>query len=167
VKNVLFAVVVTAAFALGFYSLFLASANAGKPRPAVTAGLLRTATAGDVVKIRTALGDMADRDLVYVVLGSTGSGPDPEVETATRRAAGVLANSGVDVSVRLLGPADADFEKIVVQNGASRFPAVLVVKKGGGIVRVTDGLDKKNLIHAFKGTWGRTSSCDEARSEIY
>ncbi len=167
VKNVFFTVTVTTAFALGIYSLILASADADKVQPSTIAGLLRTATAADVEKIEIALGVLAEQDLVYVVLDTAEVGPDPDVEVAARRAVRALNDSGMAVSVRFLGPGDPDFTMIVAQNGIGRFPAVLVVKKDGGIVLVTDDLNEKNLLHAYLGVWGKTSSCDEARSAIY
>ena len=166
-RNVLFTFTVTTAFALGLYSLFLASANAGKVPPSNIAGLLRTAMSADTEKIETALGVMAEQDLVYVVLDTPEVGPDPEVEIAARRAVRSLTDSGLAVSVRFLNPGDPDFTTIVAQNGIGRFPAVLVVKKHGGIALVTNDLNEKNLLHAYLGIWGKTSSCDEARSAIY
>ena len=166
-RHVLFTFTVTTAFALGLHSLFLAFANTDKLQPSATAGMLRTATAADSEKIEVALGAMAKQDLVYVVLDISEVGPDPEVELAARRAARVLADSGMVVSVRLLDPEDPDFTTIVAQNGIGRFPAVMVVKQDGGIVLVTDDLNEENLLHAYLGVWGKTSSCNEARSAIY
>jgi hypothetical protein len=166
-KNVFFTVTVTIAFVLGLYSLFLASANADNVQPSTIAGLLRTATSADAEKIEIALGALAEQDLAYVVLYTTEVGPDPKVETAARRAARALTESGMAVSVRLLGPGDPDFTMIVAQNGVGRFPAVLAVKKDGGIVLVTDEINEKNLLHAYQGVWGKTSSCDDSRSAVY
>jgi len=166
-KNVFFFATVASAFALGFYSLFLASANADKKQPSNIAGFLRTATAVDTGKINIALGDLTERDLVYVVLYTAEAGPEPEVEIAARRAAQTLSDSSMSVSVRLLDPGDSDFSKIVTQNGVGRFPAVLTVKKNGGIVLVTDKINEKNLLHAYHGVWGKASSCVDAGSAIY
>lgn len=165
--NVLFTVMVTGAFALGFYSLFLASANAGKVRPLTNEGLVRTATAADAEKTEIALGVLTEHDLVYVVLDTPEFGPDPDVERAAWRAAEVLTDSGLVVSVRPVNPVNPDFATIVAQNDVSRFPAVLVVKKGGGIVLVTDDLSEENLLHAYHSVWGKTSGCNEAASAIY
>ncbi len=166
-RNVVFTVTVTTAFALGLYSLFLASASADKVRPLTTAGLLRTATAADGEKIEIALGVLVEQDLVYVVLDKPEVGPDPDVEIAARRAARALTDSGLAVSVRLVDPGDPDFTTIVAQNDISRFPAVLAVKKEGGIVLVTDDLSEKNLLHAYHAVWGKTSSCEEAGAAVY
>jgi hypothetical protein len=164
---VLFTVTITTSFALGLYSLFLAYANAGKVQPLITEGLLRTATAADAEKIEIALGVLTDQDLVYVVLDSPEFGPDPDVEMAARKAARALNDSGLDVSVRLLDPGDPDFTTIVAQNSINQFPAVLAVKKEDGIVLVMDDLNEKYLLHAYYRVWGKTSSCDEARSAVY
>lgn len=166
-RNVLFTITVITAFALGIYSLFLAYVNAGKVQPLTTEGLLRTATAVDGEKIKIALGDLTEQDLVYVVLDVPEVSPDPGVEVAAEKAAQALADSGLVVSVRLLDPRDPDFMMVVAQNGISRFPVVLAVKEGGGIVLVTDDLSEKNLLHAYYDVWGKTSSCDEARSAVY
>jgi hypothetical protein len=166
-KNLLFTAIVTAAFALGLYSLFLASANAGKVRPSNITRFTRTATSADDEKIETALGNEAEQELIFAVLYSEEIGLDPKLELAALRAARILTDSGVLVQVRLLHPADADFTKIVEQNGIVRFPAVLVVKKGGGIVLVTDEINEKNLLHAYQAIWGKISSCEDAKSAIY
>lgn len=166
-KNGLFTVTVTAAFALGLYSLFLASANAGKVQPSSLSGLLRTAAPADTVKIEMALGALADQDIVFVILYAAETGLDPEVEIEARRAARALTGSGLAVSVRLLGPGDPDFTLIAAQNGVDRFPAVLTVKKDGGIVLLTDEINEKNLVQAYQGVWGKASSCDDASSAVY
>lgn len=166
-KNVLFTVAVTTVFALGIYSLFLASVNADKMQPLTTEGLLRTATAGDAEQIEITLGSMIDQDLVYVILDTPEEGPDPYVETAALGAARILSDSGLAVSVRVLDPGNPDFTTIVSQNSISRFPAVLAVKRDGGIVLVTADLNEKNLLHAYHAVWGKSSSCDEAKSAVY
>jgi hypothetical protein len=166
-KNVVFTVAVASVFALGLYSLFLASANAGKERPTSVAGLLRTAVPADTEKIERALGVMSEHDLVYVVLSAAKNGPDPDVEAAARKAALALLDSGINVSVRFLDSGDPDFTTVVEQNGVGRFPAVLAVKKSGGIVLVTDKINEKNLLHAYQSVWGKTSSCDDAKSAVY
>lgn len=166
-KNVLFTVAVTAAFALGVYSLFLASANADKAGPSDITGLVRTATPADAGKIEVALGAPAGQDLVYVVLYDAEVGLDAEVEIAARRAARSIAESGIAVSVRLLGPGDADFATIASQNGVVRFPAVLAVKRDGGIVLVTDDINEKTLLDVYEAVWGKKSSCDDAGSGVY
>lgn len=166
-KNLVFLVAVTTAFVLGIYSLFLASANADNAQPPNIAGLLRTATSSETRKINIALGDLADQDLVYVVLHTEEDGQYRAEEIAARKAARALADSGMNVSVRVLGRSDPDFSEIVMQNGVERFPSVLTVKKDGGIVLVTDEITDKNLLHAYQGVWGKASSCDDASSKIY
>lgn len=166
-KNALFTVTVTVAFVLGLYSLFLAARNVDKVQQSDIVGLIRTATPADAEKIRIALGSLTDQDLVFVVLEAAEIGADPEVEIAARRAARALATSGMDVSVRILGPADPDLNLIAAQNGVSRFPAVLAVKKDGGIVLVADEISEKQLLHAYQSVWGKTSSCDDAATAVY
>ncbi len=102
-----------------------------------------------------------------MVLYAAEAGPAPEVETAARSAAQILTDTGTAASIRLLGPRDPDFTTVVTQNDVGRFPAVLAVKKSGGIVLVTDEINEKNLIHAYHGIWGKTSSCDDAKSAVY
>lgn len=165
-KVVVFAIGVTTAIVLGLYSLYLAVAHAELAQPSNTADLLRTATASDVGKIETALGALADQDLVYVVLESAELGSDHELETTARKAARSLTDSGMAVAVRQLA-GDPDFTTIVAQNDVVRFPAVLLVKKDGGIVLVSDDLNVDRLLLAYEAVWGKTSSCDEATSALY
>jgi hypothetical protein len=167
VKRVLLGTAIATAFALGVYSLILASVNADKVQPLAISGLVRTATASDMDRIATALGNHSTHELVYVVMDTPELGPDPNVEIAAKAAAQILTDSGLVVSVRVLGPGDLDFAAIVEQNGIGRFPAVLVVKKEGGIVLVSDDLSEKNLLHAYFKVFGKKSSCDGAASEIY
>lgn len=166
-KNVIFAIVVTTAFVAGLYSLFLAAANAGRIQPPDVESLVRTALPADTSRIEAALGDATGQDLVYVVLYTTETGPAPEVEAATRKAARALAESGMTVSVRLLGPGESDFTTVVTQNDVARFPAVLAVKPDGGIVALTNGITEKNLIETYQTVWGKASSCDDASSAVY
>lgn len=166
-RNILFIGAVVTTFALGLYSLFLAYANAGKVQPLTTEGLLRTATAADVEKIETALGVLTDQDLIYVVMESPEIGPEPDLEIAARKAARALNDSGLVASVRLLDSGDPDFPTIAAQNGINRFPAVLAVKKDGGIVLVMDDLSDEKLLQAYFIVWGKTSSCEEAGSAVY
>jgi hypothetical protein len=166
-KNILFIVTVTTAFIFGLHSLFLAYRNNNNVQQENMVDLIRTAGPIDTEKINSALGSQSSQDLVFVVLESAEAGPDPEVEIAARNAARALANSGLAVSVRFLDPGDPNFMKIAAQNSLDRFPAVLAVKKSGGIVWVTDEINENNLLHAYQRVWGKTSSCDDAASAIY
>ncbi len=166
-KNALFTATVTIVFALGLYSLFLAYRGIDEVRQANIAGLMRTATPADSNKIRIALGSLTHQDLVFVILEAEEAGSDQEVEIATRSAARALAYSGLEVSVRLLSPDDPDLAVIAAQNGVSRFPAVLAVKKDTGIVLVTDEIDENKLLHAYQSVLGRTSSCEDAAAAVY
>jgi hypothetical protein len=166
-KDVFFTITVTAAFTLGFYSLLLAAANKGKVLPLTTFGVERTATASDAEKISLALGAFARHDLVFVVLGSSDAGPDPGAVNAAGRAARALTDTGTDAAVRLLGPLDSDFGPIVEQNGVGRFPAVLAVKKDGGIVLVADEIDEESLLSVYRRIWATATSCNDAIADIY
>jgi len=70
-------------------------------------------------------------------------------------------------SAHRLRPSDPTFAAVVKQNDIRRFPAVLVVKKGGGIVLVTEDHSAENLVRAFQTVWGNRSDCGAARDEIY
>ncbi len=166
-REVCFTVLVTAAFTLGFYSLLLASVNKGKVLPLAGAGLERTATAAEAEQIALALGTLARHDLVFVVLDTSDAGPEPTALNAATRAASALTDGGTDAAVRILGPWDSDFGAIVTQNGVRRFPAVLAVKKAGGIVLVKDEIDEEILLSVHRRFWVRASSCNDAVSDIY
>jgi len=166
-RNAFFTVAVTGAFVLGLYSLFLASVNAGKVKPLTTEGMRRTAIAKDSEQIAIAIGSMIDSELVYVVVDAPQVGPDPDLESAARQAAQALVDSGLVVSVRRLEPADPEFLTIVAKNSIGRFPAVLLVKKDGGIVLVTDDLSQENLLHAYHTVWGKSSDCGGDKNAVY
>jgi hypothetical protein len=164
---VLFTVAVTTGFVLGLYSLVLASVNAAGVASEPNAGLVRTATPADADLMAMVLGDLADKELVYVVLDTAAFGPDQGARTAARRAAEDLADSEMITSVRFLSPADSQFTTIVAENGIGRFPAALVVKRDGGIVLVTHDISEESLKHAYMTVWGTASSCEDAGSAIY
>jgi len=166
-KNVCFTVIVTTAFALGLYSLYLVGANTDKVQSATVAGLQRTATADNTEQIELALGDLTEQDLVYVVLDRPEDVLAPDAASVAQKAVRTFADSDLDVAVRLLDSGDPNFATIVAQNGIDRFPAVLVVKRDGGIVLVADEISEKNLLHAYNVVWGKTSSCDDAKADIY
>lgn len=155
------------AFLLGIYSLVLAAASAGSVRPLAEDGLRRTAAASDHERIALALGSMSGSEVVYVAIDAPMDPPDPEIEQATRQAARTLVDSGTVASARRVRPSDPDFAAMVRQNDIRRFPAVLVVKKSGGIVLVTEDHGAENLVRAFDTVWGKNSDCGAARNEIY
>lgn len=167
VKELLLTAGTATALCLGTYSLLIAAVSAGKVRPLDEAGLVRTAVARDHEKIRLGLGPSSESDVVYVTVDSPMEPPDPGIERATRQAASTLVDSGVVASVRRLMPTDPDFATVVRQNAIRRFPAVLVVKRGGGIVLVTEDPSAENLVQAFRTAWGKRSDCGAARDEIY
>ena len=166
VKKALLTAGTATALFLGIYSLFVASANAGRVRPLAEDGLLRTAVAKDHERITRALGSMSGSEVVYVAIDAPTDPPDPGIEQATRQAAQTLVDSGLAASARRLRPSDPDFAAVVKQNDVRRFPAVLVVKKDGGIVLVTENHSVDNLVRAFHTVWGRSSDCGAARDEI-
>jgi len=166
-KKVLLTSGTAIAFSLGVYSLLIASASAGKVRPLAEDGLLRTAVANDHEAITLALGPTSGSDVVYVAVDAPMDPPDPEIEQATRQAAQTLVDSGMVASAHRLRPSDPNFAAVVKQNDIRRFPAVLVVKKDGGIVLVTEDHSAENLVRAFQTVWGNRSDCGAARDEIY
>ena len=166
-KRVLLSSGTAITFFLGFYSLVLASASAGKMRPLAEDGLLRTAVANDHQRIALALGPASSSDVVYVAIDAPMDSLDPAIEQATRQAAQTLVESGTVASAHRLRPSDPNFAAVVKQNDIRHFPAVLVVKKGGGIVLVTEDHSAENLVRAFQTVWGNRSDCGAARDEIY
>ncbi len=165
-KNALFTAVVTIAFALGMSSLLLAVVTPPGGSNGSTAGRVRTALANEIEQIDTVIGDPEEKGIVYVVVNVFDIGDDPRVVEAARGAADSLAESGLDASVRLLGPGDPDFAKIVEQNDIVRFPAVLVAKKGAGIVLVSDEFNEENLEGAYRQMLVRASSCVGAMAGV-
>ena len=165
-KNLAFVVVTVAAMAMGIYSLVLASLKAGHP-PTTTEGVLRTASSTDSDKIELALGGLVEPDLVFVVIDTSEVNTNRAASIAARSAAETLNASGLAVSTRFLGPDETNFSTIVAQNEINRFPAVLAVKKGGGIVRIMDEISEKTLVHSCRSVWGGSSSCESATSDIY
>lgn len=166
-RNVLFTITVTTAFALGLYSLFLASANAGKVKALAQEGLVRTATAKDEAQIALALGSLIEPELAYVVVDAPLGPADPDLERTAQQAAQNLFDSGLVASVRRLEPIDPDYATIVEQNTIGHFPAVLVVKKNGGIILVTEDFSPENLSQAYHTVWGKSSDCGSAKNAVY
>jgi len=166
-KKVLLTSGTAIAFFLGVYSLFVATASAGKVRPLAEDGLLRTAAANDHERITLALGPTSDSNVIYVAIDAPMDPPDPEIEQSTRQAAQTLVDSGIVASAHRLRPSDPNFAAVVKQNDIRSFPAVLVVKKDGGIVLVTEDHSAVNLVRAFRTVWGKRSDCGAARDEIY
>jgi hypothetical protein len=167
IKKMLLTSGTTIVFFLGVYSLFLASASAGKVQPLAEHGLLRTAVADDHERIALTLGPTSGSDVVYVAIDAPLDPPDPGIEQATRQAAQTLVDSGVLASTYRLRPSDPSFAAVVKENEILRFPAVLVVKKDGGIVLVTEDHSAESLVRAFQAVWGKRSDCGAASDEIY
>lgn len=167
IRYVTFIFGVTSMFILGFYSLFLAYTYAGKAQTFTTDNLLRTAAPSDNEKIETALGSFLDKDIIFVVLDTSSIGINPALELSAMSAAKILADSGLTSSVRILYPEDNDFAVIVAQNDISRFPAVLAVKKEGGIIQITDDQSEEYLLFAYHSVWGKTSDCSDDKLAVY
>lgn len=167
VKNVLFIITVAAMFIIGFYSLFLASVSANKTQTFTTENLLRTVDPSDTDKINRALGHSFDMDFVFVVLDTSVSGTNPNLEFSVRSAALTLADSGLTSSVRILYPEDNDFTEIAAQNDINSFPAVLAVKKEGGIIQIMNDHSEEYLLYAYHSIWGKTSDCSDDKSAVY
>ncbi|MCP4903211.1 MAG: hypothetical protein GY906_40130 [bacterium] len=165
-KNALFTAVVTIAFGLGMSSLLLAVATPPGDSNGSAAGRVRTALANQIEKIDIVIGDPEEKGIVYAVVNVFEIGDDPRVVEAARGAAHSLGESGLDASVRLLGPGDPDFAQIVEQNDIVRFPAVLVAKKGAGIVLVSDEITEESLAGAYWQVLGRSSSCVGAMAGV-
>jgi hypothetical protein len=166
-KNTLFVIIIVTMITTGFYCLYLASSSANKTKTFNTENLFRKAFPTDVYKIETALGHFFNSDLVFVLLDSSKSSINPNLEFSAMSATKVLADSGVVSSIRVLYPDDNDFTAIVVQNDISRFPAVLAVKKEGGIIQITNDHSEEYLLFAYNTIWGKTSDCSDDKSAVY
>lgn len=166
-KNVIFGIAAAAALLLGVYSLYLSAANAGRTSPSNIDGLVRTAAPDDTLHIAAAMGEVDGNELVYVVLHADGPGPDPAVDEAATNAARSLSQSGLTASVRFVDHGERGFASLAGRNGVDRFPAVLVVRKGGGIVRVTGDITEEHLLDVYQRVWGKASSCVGAGADVY
>lgn len=154
-------------FSTGFYSLFLAATYSFRTQTFTTDNLIRIAAPFDTGKIETAFGDFVDLDFTFIVLDTSIQGINPNLEFSARNAARVLADSGLASSVRMLYPADNDFSTIVAQCGISHFPAVLAVKREGGIIQIMNDHSEEYLLFAFNSVWGKTSDCSDDKSAVY
>lgn len=166
-KNLLFTVIVAAMFITGVYSLVLALTSAGQAQSFTTDNLQRTAAPVDSDKINMALGPLLDKDFIFVVLDTSLPGTNLDLEFSARSAARIIADSGLTSSVRILYPENDDFSTIVEQNGINDFPAMLAVKKKGGIVRITDDYSEEYLQFVYQSIWGKTSDCSDDKSAVY
>ncbi len=151
----------------GFYSLFLASSSAGVNQDFTADHLSRTAAPSDDEKIEMAFGQFIDKEFIFAILDTSILGTDSYLELSARSAAQVLADSGLNASVRILYPDDNDFNKIALQNDISRFPAILAVKKDGGIIQITEDYSKDYLLFAYNSIWGKKSDCSDNKSAVY
>ena len=109
---------------------------------------------------------MIESELAFVVIEDPTGQLDFDLERITRQAQSLI-DSGLAVSVRRLQPIDPDYATVVEQNMIDRFPAVLVVKKSGGMVLVTGVLSVENLTNAYHTVWGKKSDCGAAKNAVY
>lgn len=166
-KSGLLDLAIVSAFLIGFYSLYIASANTGQIRPLTEEGLLRTATAKDINKIALALGPLIESDLAYLIIDDRHGSSGYDLEQNAQQAAQNLGDSGLVVRVRCLKPNDPDYATIVQQNMIDFFPAVLVVKEEGGIILVNGNFSSENLEHVYHAVWGKKSDCGAAKNAVY
>jgi len=166
-KKTALMLVIIISFALGLYSLILAYASADKIQTFTNEFLIRIAAPSDSSQIATAFGNLFDKDFIFVVLDTSSSDTNPFLELSAQSAAQVLADSGLASSVRIINPKDSDFEAVVKQNKVGYFPAVLAVKRDGGIILITDDFSEQYLLFAYTTIWGKTSDCSDDKSAVY
>ena len=168
VKNVLFLVTVTAAMILGIYSLTLAFVNV-QWASFTTSLIMRTATPEDSAKMEVAFGSETESDLVFVIIASYGECIDQAVAAneAVQNLSATLPFSDMETSIRGMTPDHPDFKIMLEQNEIRQFPAVLIAKKGGGIVRLVNKLDEKTILDTYHRYWGDSASTTETEYSIY
>ena len=168
IKNILFMVTVTAAMILGIYSLTLAFVNV-QWKSITTSLILRTAMPEDSAKIEVAFGSETESDLVFVIIASYGECIEQAVAAneAVQNLSATLPFSDMKTSIRGMTPDHPDFKTILEQNEIRQFPAVLIAKKGGGVVRLIDKLDEKTILDTYQRYWGDSASTAETEYSIY
>ena len=168
VKNVLFMVTVTAAMILGIYSLTLAFANV-QWASITTSLIIRTATPEDSAKMEVAIGSETESDLVFVLIANLGECIEEaaKADTALQNVSETLPVSDLKTSIRYITAASPDFKIILEQNEIRQFPALLIAKKGGGIVRLVNKLDEKTILDTYQRYWGDSASTTETEYSIY
>ena len=168
IRNALFTVTVTAAMVMGIYSLTLAFVNAERTST-TTSMILRTAMPDDSDKIDVALGSQVESDLVFVVIANLGECIEDAAAAAkaVQNVSETLLVSDLETSIRYMAADDPDFKIILEQNEIRQFPAVLIAKKDGGIVRLIDKLDEKTILDTYQRYWGDSASTTETEYSIY
>lgn len=168
IKNVLFLVTVTAAMILGIYSLTLAFANV-QWESITTSLIIRTAMPEDSAKMEVAIGSETESDLVFVLIANLGECIEEAAaaDKALQDVSETLPVSNLETSIRYITAAHPDFKIILEQNEIRQFPALLIAKKGGGIVRLVNKLDEKTILDTYQRYWGDSVSTTETEYSIY
>ena len=161
-------VTVTAAMILGIYSLTLALVNV-QWASITTSLIMRTARPEDSAKMEVVIGSETESDIIFVVIASYGECIEQAVaaDEAVRNVSETLHISDLETSIRYMTPDHPDFKIILEQNEIRQFPAVLIAKKGGGIVRLIDKLDEKTILDTYQRYWGDFASTAETEYSIY
>ena len=161
-------VTATAAMIMGIYSLTLAFVNIQWASIA-TSLVLRTATPEDSAKMEVAIGSETASDLVFVVIASYGECIEQAVaaDEAVRNVSTIPPVSDLKTSIRYMTPDHPDFKIILEDNEIRQFPALLIAKKGGGIVRLVNKLDEKTILDTYQRYWGDSASTAETEYSIY
>jgi len=167
-RNILFTVTITAALIMGIYSLTLAFVNV-QWASITTSLIMRTATPDDSAKMKVAFGSETESDLVFVVIANLGECIEDAAAAAkaVQNVSETLLVSDLETSIRYMAADDPDFKIILEQNEIRQFPAVLIAKKGGGIVRLVNKLDEKTILDTYQRYWGDSASTAETEYSIY
>ena len=168
IKKALFTVIVTAAMILGIYSLTLAFVNV-QWASITTSLIMRTATPEDSAKMEVAIGSETESDLVFVVIANLGECIEDAAAASitVQNLSTTPPFSDLQTSIRYLAADDPDFKIILEQNEIRQFPALLIAKKGGGIVRSVNKLDEKTILNTYQRYWGDSASTTDTEYGIY
>ena len=168
IRNILFTVTITAAMIMGIYSLTLAFMNV-QWASITTSLIMRTATPDDSAKIKVAFGSETESDLVFVVIGNLGECIEDAAAASitVQNLSATPPFSDLQTSIRYMAADDSDFKIIIEQNEIRQFPALLIAKKGGGIVRLIEKLDEKTILDTYQRYWGDSASTAETEYSIY
>jgi len=167
-KKALFTVIVTAAMILGIYSLTLAFVNV-QWASVTTSLIMRTATPEDSAKIEAAMGSETESDLVFVVIANLGECIEDAAAASitVQNLSETPPFSDLETSIRYMTADSPDFKIILEQNEIRQFPALLIAKKGGGVVRLVNKLDEKTILDTYQRYWGDSASTAETEYSIY
>ena len=161
-------VTVTAAMILGIYSLTLAFANV-QWASITTSLIIRTAAPEDSAKMEVAIGSETESDLVFVLIANLGECIEQAAaaDQAVQNVSATLPFSDLETSIRYMTADSPDFKVIIEQNEIRQFPALLIAKKGGGVVRLVNKLDEKTILDTYQRYWGDSASTTETEYSIY